>query len=79
MRRLEMMSARDVETIYEALALGVDAAGPEAEKFLAKAALLLARELGDAARAVSLIESAARNLEAPTRSPSNPARTAPGP
>lgn len=59
----EMMTARDVETIYEALALGVDAAGPEAERFLAKAALLLAHELGDPARAVTLIESAARNLD----------------
>ena len=58
-----MMNPRDVETVYEALAKGVDAAGPKSELFLAKAALLLAQELGDAARAVALIESAGLRLE----------------
>lgn len=58
-----MMTARDVETIYEALARGIDAAGPErSELFLAKAALLLARELGSAERAVRLVEAAGANL-----------------
>ena len=57
------MNPRDVETVYEALAKGVDAAGPRSELFLAKAALLLARELGDAARAMALIESAAARPE----------------
>jgi hypothetical protein len=57
-----MMTARDVETVYEALARGVDAAGPDSELFLAKAALLLAREIGDAGRVVALIESAGRDL-----------------
>lgn len=60
-----MMTASHVETVYEALAEGIDAAGPEAELFLAKAALLLARELGDADRAVALIASARRHLGEP--------------
>ena len=56
------MTARDVETVYEALARGVDAAGPDSELLLAKVALLLAREIGDAARVVALVESAGRHL-----------------
>jgi hypothetical protein len=57
-----MMTAREVESVYEALARGVDAAGTDSELFLAKAALLLARELDDAARAVRLVEEAGRSL-----------------
>ncbi|MBB5222343.1 hypothetical protein HNP73_002279 [Amaricoccus macauensis] len=56
------MTAAEVETVYEALALGIDAAGGESELFLAKVALLLAREIGDPERAVALIESAGRHL-----------------
>ena len=62
------MNALDIETVYDALALGVDAAGPRSEQFLAKLALLLAHELGDAAKVLALIDSAARNLE-PASSP----------
>ena len=55
----------DVETVYERLALGIDAAGAKAAPvFLAKVALLLAREVGDRDRVLNLIDEAARDLEA---------------
>lgn len=49
----------DLEDIYEALALVVDRVGPERTSLvLAKAALSLAHELDDPARAIALIEAA---------------------
>ena len=55
----------DVEVVYERLALGIDAAGADAAPvFLAKVALLLAREVGDRDRVLHLIDEAARDLEA---------------
>ena len=58
------MTPRDVEMIYDALALQLDAVGPDRrELFLAKLALLLAHDLGDAARACNLIAEAANNLD----------------
>lgn len=59
------MTPNDVETIYEALAEKLDAVGREkSELFLAKLALLLSHEIGDAARVSRLIEQASRNLDA---------------
>lgn len=59
------MTPREVERVYEALASRLDAVPPEKrELFLAKLALLMAHELGDAARACTLISDAARDLDA---------------
>ena len=42
------MRFEDLEQVYEAMASGMDAAGPEREQvFLAKLCLLLAHRLGD--------------------------------
>ena len=61
------MTQAETEALYEALAQGIDAAGPaRAQVFLAKAALLLARDLGDAARALALIAEAGRDLDPPS-------------
>jgi len=58
------MTALELEQVYEALAQGIDAAGEgKAELFLAKLALLMAREIGDAERVKALIDSAGRNLD----------------
>lgn len=52
-----------MEDVYAALAEGIDRHGPEAsEMFLAKVALLLAEDSGDAARALHLIADAQRNM-----------------
>jgi hypothetical protein len=57
------MTPTQVEAVYDALAAGIDAAGPgKAELFLAKLALLMARDLGDPARVQTLIDDAGRNL-----------------
>ena len=59
------MTPRDVEVVYEALARQLDAIGSEKrELFLAKLALLLAHDLGNAAHACTRIADAARNLDA---------------
>ena len=53
----------DLETVYAALAEGIDAHGPEhSEMFLAKAALLLAEALGNEDRALRAIADAQRNM-----------------
>lgn len=53
----------DLEAFFGALADALDAVGPEREALmLTKLALLLARELGDAGRAQSLIEQACLDL-----------------
>lgn len=58
------MNAHDVETVYDALAETLDAVGEgKAELFLAKLALLLSHEIGDAPRVLSLIEQARANLD----------------
>ena len=52
-----------MEDVYAALAEGIDRHGPQAsEMFLAKVALLLAEDSGDAARALHLIADAQRNM-----------------
>ena len=59
------MTPADVETVYDRLALTIDRVGPEkSELFLAKLALLLSHEIGDAARVAELIEAAERHLDA---------------
>ena len=57
------MSPADVETVYEALAETLDTVGPDKQAlFLAKLALLLASDIGDAARVTQRISEAAVNL-----------------
>lgn len=57
------MPTSDMEAVWEALAGGLDRAGPEAETlFLSKLALLLADALGDRAGVEHLIEAALRDL-----------------
>jgi len=58
------MNDANMEDVYTALADGIDAAGRDKEAmFLAKAALLLAQELGDPARALELIADAQKNMD----------------
>jgi hypothetical protein len=59
------MSADEmVERLWEQLAEAIAAAGPEREAlFLAKLALLLGREIGDAERVAAAIGVALRDLE----------------
>lgn len=53
-----------METVYAALAEGIDRHGPKrSEMFLAKVCLLLAEELDDAARSMELIEAAQTNMK----------------
>lgn len=57
------MPTSDMEAVWEALAGGLDRAGPEAETlFLSKLALLLADALGDRHRVEQLVEAALRDL-----------------
>jgi hypothetical protein len=59
------MSADEmVERLWEQLAEAIAAAGPEREAlFLAKLALLLGREIGDAERVAAAIGVALRDLD----------------
>ena len=64
------MTQDDVERVYEALAAKIDVVGAEkSELFLAKLALLLSHELGDAARVLELIEDASRHLDVADQAP----------
>ena len=59
------MTQAELETVYEALAAAIDRAGTEkAELLLAKLALLLTQELGDAPAALAAIAQAERHLDA---------------
>ena len=59
------MTQANLETVYEAMARAVDAVGPaQAELYLAKLALALADELGDADRALAAIAECQAGLEA---------------
>lgn len=59
------MTSAELETIYEALAERLDATeAARREIYLAKLVLLLAQDLGDAARVRSRIAEAALNLDA---------------
>ena len=52
-----------LETVYDQLALAIDAAGPEkSELFLVKLALLAAQALGNAPSFVDLIQRAQKDL-----------------
>ena len=58
------MSEMSMETVYTALAEGIDQHGPEkSDMFLAKVCLLLAEELGNAERSLELIEAAQMNMK----------------
>lgn len=58
------MNTISLETVYEHLAGTIDAVGGDKEAlFLAKLALLMADALGDPARALELIDAAARDLD----------------
>lgn len=58
------MTPREVETVYEALAVKLDSVGaPKRELFLAKLALLLSHDLGSAERVCRLVDEAARNID----------------
>lgn len=57
------MSVSQLEDWYDALAQGVDRAGPDdAQRFLAKLALLLGHAVGDPAVLERAIETALRDL-----------------
>jgi hypothetical protein len=58
------MTPDALEQVYEALATELDAAGDRRELLLAKLALLMAEEIGDAGRVIALLKAAAANLEA---------------
>jgi len=59
------MTHADLEAVYEALANRLDKVGSEKTPiFLAKLVLLLAHDLGDAARVQSHIAAAAEHLNA---------------
>jgi hypothetical protein len=58
-----MITTTELEQVYDALAAGIDQATPaKAELFLAKLALLLANELGNAAPVTRCIETALHDL-----------------
>lgn len=58
------MTPTDVEAVYDTLAEHLDAVDPaRRELFLAKLALLLSHDLGDAAHVRRRIDEAARNLD----------------
>lgn len=59
------MTPKDVETVYEALALRLDDVGAQKrEIFLAKLALLLSYDIGDAEKVCQRIAEASRNIDA---------------
>jgi hypothetical protein len=58
------MDQSDLETAYEALAQKIDSVGDEkTELYLAKLALLLAKEVGDLPRVLDCIEGAGKSLD----------------
>src|SRR3712207_118920 len=58
--RAGALGREGLERVFEAVSLGVDAAGEGADRrFLARLALLLAREVGDPERALALVAAAA--------------------
>jgi len=58
------LSETDVERLYDSLAHAIDQATPEKESvFLAKLALLMAKEIGDVDCAERLIELSLKDLE----------------
>ncbi len=58
------MDQNDLETAYEALAQKIDAISVEqTELYLAKLALLLAKEVGNLTRVLDCIDGAAKSLD----------------
>jgi len=67
------MRQHDLEAVYDALAEGIDAVGPEqSELYLAKVALALAERLGDAEESLATIEDCKTGLIAPGASRATP-------
>ena len=61
---MSAMQFEDFEGAYEALAMAIDAAGPEREAlFLTRLALVLGHELGDIAAFRKAIRTALEDLE----------------
>ncbi|HAV09762.1 MAG TPA: hypothetical protein DEF12_11780 [Rhodobacteraceae bacterium] len=57
------MSAANIETVYEALALKLDTIPTKQHPlYLAKLALLLAHEIDDAPKVITQLNAAAQNL-----------------
>lgn len=57
------MTPSDLETIYEALATGIDAAGPDhAQVYLAKIALALAERLDDVPATLAIVTECQADL-----------------
>jgi len=57
------MTRTDLEPVYEALAEAIDRVGPEqAQVYLAKVALALADELGDATRTLAVLSECETGL-----------------
>ncbi len=57
------MTDNDIETIYEAIAREIDTVGEDkSELFLAKLALLLAREVDDRDRVLACVSGASASL-----------------
>lgn len=57
------LTTAELELVYDALAAGIDAAGPDqSERFLVKLALLLAHEAGNRPRFEQHIATALRDL-----------------
>ncbi|MEX0287315.1 MAG: hypothetical protein AB3N23_22130 [Paracoccaceae bacterium] len=58
------MTESDLETVYDALAQAIDTVGPEqAELYLAKLALALVEDLGDADRSLQVIAECTTGLD----------------
>ena len=58
------MTHAELETVYEALARQLDEVGADrGDLYLAKLALLLAKEVGDPAPVLAAIDAAARSLD----------------
>ena len=74
------LSVEANERLYDALALAIDAAGPEREALLlTKLALLLANEIGDEAAVNQAVALAASQLAPPPPAPASLAIPAPAP
>ncbi|MCL4183335.1 MAG: hypothetical protein KJ011_07790 [Burkholderiaceae bacterium] len=66
---MTLLSDTDRDQIYRAACLAISAAGPDRERlYLARLALLLMDELGDAGRCLRAIEAAAADLPTPRMS-----------
>jgi hypothetical protein len=58
------MTQAELETIFDALAQGIDQAGEASEIFLAKVCLALAKDIDKADRVLDILAKAEANLDA---------------